>query len=148
MGATPFQPISWSDNEPIYVDKMNAMANNDQWLFENAPNMYYNVAGVKKTTGIKIMTGFVAIPITTSYTDRDSEATFYFGSFFSQGCQPVVVASLQTYPQTRIIISTRGIGTFWPDSRGFEVRAAANDSNIKIQIIHPNVWVAFVAIGW
>ena len=148
MGATPYQPISWSDNEPVYMDKLNAMANNDQWLFENAPNMYYNVQGIKKTTGVKIMTGFCYIPVTTSYTVRNSVATFYFGSFFSQGCLPVVVASLQTYPQTRIAISTRGIGTFWPDQRGFECRAAAVDSNMLWQTINPNVWAAFIAVGW
>lgn len=144
MGATPYQPISWSDNEPLYTDKLNAMANNEQWLFENAPRMYYNTFGLKKTSGIKILTGFVQLPPGNEHTGN----TFYFGTFFSQGCQPVVVASINTFPRGRLVVVTRGIGSQWPDSRGFECRVYSAEPTSATRVIPPGVYAAFIATGW
>jgi hypothetical protein len=146
MGAKPYAPQSWSDNEPIFTDKLNAMANNDQWLFENMANVYYNGHGVKKAAGVKILTAAVSIPPNSK--SGNGSRTFYFGNFFSSGCQPFVIASINSYPQGRFHLSTRGIGTFWPDHRGFEVRISVDELNAKSNKINATVWVPFIAIGW
>lgn len=121
------------------------MTNNDQYLFENMPNVYYNGHGVKKTAGVKILSAAAAIP---ANTHGASWTTFYFGNFFSSGCQPFVVHSINSFPQSRIHTAVRGIGTFWPDHRGFEVRAYADELNVKANKITATVWVPFIAIGW
>ena len=146
MAAKPYASQSWSDNEPIFTDKLNAMTNNDQYLFENMPTLYYNGHGVKKTAGTKIMTAAVAI--SPNSKSPNGMATFYFGNFFSSGCQPLVIASVNSYPQGRYHLSTRGIGTFWPDHRGFELRIAADELNVKNNKISATVWCPFIAIGW
>lgn len=130
----------------MFTDKLNAMTNNDQYLFENMPTLYYNGHGYKKSAGTKILSAAVGIgPDSKSgYAIR----TFYFGNFFSSGCQPFVIASLNSYPQIRFHVSTRGIGTFWPDHRGFEVRISADELNVKNNQIKATVWVPFIAIGW
>lgn len=122
------------------------MANNDQYLAENMPVVYYNGHGVKKTAGTKILTG--AVSISPNSKSGSGSNTFYFGNFFSSGCQPMVIASVNSYPQGRFHLWTRGIGTFWPDHRGFEVRIAADELNAKSNKINATVWCPFIAIGW
>jgi hypothetical protein len=123
---------------------MNAMTNNDQWLYENSPTLYYNHAGVRKSNGTKLMSGVVQLPAGGIYTS----ATYYFGSFFSAGSRPVVTAGLNSYPQIRIMVAIRGIGTFFPDHRGFEVRVSAAEVSQTGNKIKSGCWVPFTAVGW
>jgi hypothetical protein len=145
MTAKPYAPQSWSDNEPIFLEKLNAMTNNDQYLFENQPTVYYNGHGIRKTSGTKIMSAAVSIGARASLNGGN---TFYFGNFFSAGCRPLVICSVNSYPQGRYFLATRGIGTFWPDHRGFEVRIAASEANPKANRISATVWIPFIAVGW
>lgn len=144
MGATPFKSVTWTD-EPVATQKLNAMANNDQWLFENMPRMYFNSHGIKRTAGVKVLAGTAYIrPSTAEHTGT----TVYFGSYFSAGCRPVVVAGLNAYPQGRLHVVVRGIGTLFPDNRGFEVRVYANEVNSKANRINAGVEIPYIAIGW
>lgn len=146
MAAKPYAPQSWTDNEPLLLEKLNAMTNNDQFLFENMPTLYYNGHGIKKTAGTKILTA--AVSIAPNSKSGNGANTFYFGNFFSSGCRPFVIASINSYPQGRFHLNTRGIGTFWPDHRGFEIRISADELNAKNNKINATVWVPFIAIGW
>jgi hypothetical protein len=146
MAATEYTPVSWSDNEPLLTEKMSAMTQNDQYLFENMPRVYYNAHGVKKATGTKIMTGFVAAPYTQNVY---SSNTFNFGSFFSAGCRPVVVAGApHSWPRIRYLVAVRGIGTTFPDHRGFEIRVSSAEVNAKENRLPHTVWVPFIAVGY
>lgn len=144
MGATPFKSVTWTD-EPVATQKLNAMANNEQWLYENMPRMYYNANGIKRTTGVKVLTGTAYVG--ASQNDHTGTAV-YFGSYFSAGCKPVVVAGLNAYPQGRLHVVTRGIGVLIPDNRGFEVRVYANEVNYKNNRLVSGVYVPYIAIGW
>lgn len=146
MSAKPYAPQSWGDNEPIFTEKLNAMTNNDQYLFENMPAVYYNGHGVQKTAGTKILSA--AVSIAPNSKSANGVARFYFGSFFSAGCNPFVIASINSYPQGRFHLWTRGIDTFWPDHRGFEVNIGSDEINSKNNRISATVWVPFIAIGW
>lgn len=143
MTATPYQPISWSSQEPAFKDKLNQMTNNDQWLFENMPKMYYSVNGIKRSTGVKAATGF---GVFNASATRYAAGTVSFGDYFSQGCQPVVVVGeMQTYPQREVIATIRGIGTAFPDHRGFEVYLTAVGTAKKIS---STVYAPWIAIGY
>jgi hypothetical protein len=146
MAAKPYASQSWTDNEPLLLEKLNAMTNNDQYLFENMPTMYYNAHGVKKTAGTKIMSAAMSVGATSSSTFNSG--TFYFGNFFSSGCRPMVIASIISTPQYRLHVAVRGIDTFWPDQRGFRATVSANELNAKANKIKATVWVPFIAIGW
>lgn len=124
MSATPYRAISWSVNEPAWKDKLNQMTNNDQWLYENAPRMYYNSHGIKRHNGLKMAAGHIILGNTRT---RYSATACYFGTYFSEGCKPVVVVGMPlTYPRRDVTASIRGIGGGWPDHRGFEIYMFAN----------------------
>lgn len=146
--ATSYKPISWG-NEYISSDKLNIMTSNDQYLFEHMPTVYYNANGIRKQSGgMKIMTGVV--PISSTTRAKATSKAFYFGSFFSQGCKPIVTtsismgASLGTY---HVTVDGLG-GPRQPDHRGMRVRVFANARNAKNNRIHTNLYVHFIAIGY
>ena len=146
MASNPYKPISWSDGEPIDKDKLNQMASNDQYLFERMPSMFYNAHGVKKTTGVKILAGKGTVPKTSS---KLSYATIYFGSFFSQGCRPIVIAiPVQNSSRTRFDCSVRGIGVVYPDHRGVQIGVTTDERLTSINYHAYNLPVYYIAIGW
>src|SRR6478735_8015512 len=126
MSAQPYKPVTWGD-EPASKDKMQQMANNEQWLYGNSPRMLYAAASIKKTSGLKILAGTAWIPATSLYY---ANVPVYFGSFFSTGCSPVVVMTPNPRNwQNRFTFSCRGIGTLQPDYRGFTAQVTVNESS-------------------
>jgi hypothetical protein len=91
MSATPYQPVSFN-GEMITTQKMNQMANNDQWLFENSPRIRYNANGLVRDASLKVMAGKTPYPLVSlNYVYQ----AVYFGSFFSAGCKPVITATIE-----------------------------------------------------
>lgn len=146
MASTPYRPISFSPDEAITDDKINQAMNNVQWLFENTPRMYYNAFGLKKTSGIKILTGVGVVPATKSTL---SSTTVYFGTFFSQGCSPVVVATpVRNAGPVRFETCVSGIGQTYPDHRGCRLHIST-DERLATSNYHPRALpVNWIAVGW
>lgn len=118
MPATPYKNITWTVGSDMNIDRLNIMANNDQWLFENMPKAVYNSAGVKRAAGIKIMAGTTPYPV--SITDWVS-IDVSFGSFFSAGSTPVVVATVSTGHSNRKFVTLQGLNGYEQiDHRGFK----------------------------
>lgn len=140
MTAKPYVPTSWGD-EPIFTDKLNQMCNNDQWLFENSPRMYYNGYGVKKPSGIKIMGGILVL---ARSPNRYQTGTYNFGTFFSAGCKPIVTTGIN--PQGSLSspsLTITGVSSNIIDYRGFHAMISAGSiSNPTSTYIH------FIAMGW
>lgn len=146
MATTPYKPTSWSLGEQITREKLNQMTSNDQYLFENQPNAFYNAHGIKKTTGLKIMAGYTVI---RGGKSRHYEREVYFGNFFSVGCKPIIVTGLVIQKQSRIHCILRGLrGEYWPDHRGFTAVVDADEINPKTNYFHYGVNVQFLAIGY
>lgn len=145
MSATPYRPVTWGDNDPLFTDKLNAMTNNDQWLFENMPTMFYNAYNLKRTTGLKMASGLVIIPASRSYWGA---AVVYFGDFFSQGCHPVVTTGLIHQGQLRMHVGVRGISTMHPDNRGFTASVCVNEATAVNNYITKYVYVTWMAMGY
>lgn len=94
MSATPYNPVSFN-GEMITTQKMNQMANNDQWLFENSPRIRYNANGLVRDASLKVMAG--KTPFTVNTATNYEYINVYFGSFFSAGCKPVVTATVEGF---------------------------------------------------
>lgn len=123
------------------------MTSNDQWLFENSANLYYDGYGIKKNTAIKVMASILVIsPTNTPY----ASGIFNFGTFFSSGSRPVVVISINPISsvRNRFDMVFRGIGMPSPDYRGFAVSLAASEQSAATDIIADPVYVNFIAMGW
>lgn len=147
MAVTSFKDVNWSDMEPIATDKLNTMTSNTRYLFERAPKLYYNSYSVKKDTGIKIACG------TTTIAPRKGQHYYsknvYFGSFFTAGCKPVVVTSVTSPYNRRMILSQWGIqGTgYVPDHRGVVV-CVATATMEKAHYLAKQVYVNWIAMGY
>ena len=142
----PYKALMWSDNEGLDVDKLNAMTNNDQWLFENMPRTRYS-ANVTKDSGVKILGCRAYVPPTSG---NYSVATIYFGNMFSVGCNPLVVATASsTNWQRRYICAVNGIGSqVVPDYTGCMIGLSADELNPKVNTIAAPVYINVIAIGW
>lgn len=146
MATTRYKPTSWSIGEQLAREKLNQMTSNDQYLFENQPNAFYNAHGIKKTTGLKIMAGYTVI---RGGKSRHYEREVYFGNFFSVGCKPIIVTGLVIQKQSRIHCILRGLrGEYWPDHRGFTAVVDTDEINPKTNYFHYGVNVQFLAIGY
>lgn len=147
MAAGPYKPVMFVDSEPLDRDKLNQMANNMQWLYENTPRIAYRAFGVNKSSGAKILAGAGSALYTLSSV---TYATVYFGSFFSQGCQPIVTANVvqNRLGRTKYETAVRGIGRSQPDHRGFQF-GISSDEPTAAKNHHPlSVPINWIAIGW
>jgi hypothetical protein len=118
MTATPYKPVSWSEDELITPDKMSQITNNSQWLYENTPRVSYNAFKVNRATGIKIACGLMVMGSVKSLTHTKS---VYFGNFFSAASHPIVTTGLTTTGLRKIFTTISGIGVLHPDQRGFQI---------------------------
>ena len=146
MASTPYKPVSWG-TEPITQDKLNTMASNEQWLFENTPRVLYNVDSLKRTSGVKILSGMGLVK--TNGSSSFGASNILFGTFFSSGCKPIVVATACTAKQGRISLVTRGIDhQARPDYRGFQVLLSTAELTRAHNKLLSNVYIPYIAIGW
>jgi uncharacterized membrane protein len=122
------------------------MTANDQWIFENQPNAFYNAHAIKKTSGLKIMAGYVYIQ---GGKGKHYEKAVYFGNYFSVGCLPVVVTGQVIQKQSRIHCIIRGLtGEYWPDHRGFTAVVDSDELTAKNNYFHYGVNVQYIAVGY
>lgn len=143
MVATPYKPVSWN-SEPVTQQRLQQMANNLQWLYENNARVRYSAAGIVRDNGIKIIAGKTPIPVSAAdFTD----CYVYFGSFFTAGCQPAVTVSLadMTYGQRKIVVS-RGLGGNI-DHRGFIAHVSSNEPPGYAADIRGG-WLHWMAVGY
>lgn len=142
----PYKALQWADNEDLDVDKLNAMTNNDQWLFENMPRARY-AGSVTKDSGVKILATRAVVPPNSS---ASGGARVYFGNTFSAGCSPIVVASVvPTNFQRRFHIAVSGLGkNVFPDKNGALITISSDEVNPKNMKMLSNVYVQVMAVGW
>lgn len=139
MSATPYKPVSWN-GEPISNDKLKQMANNEQWLFENAARLRYSVNGLTRDAGIKVIVGktpYTASSIQHVYLD------IYFGSFFSAASRPIVNCTVETTGLGRKDVSITGFGGEL-DYRGFRAAVYTDEA----PVIDSNGWLHWMAVGY
>lgn len=147
MAVSAFKDVIWNSSDRGTTAKLNTMAQNTRYLLERAPKLYYNSYGVKKDVGVKIGCGVVPVPSTVNST---SYVTVNFGSFFSVGSKPVVVTSLTSPVNTRVIDTIYGLGGTYtvPDHRGFGARVAATEIYGTMKNLPKTIYLNWVAVGY
>lgn len=144
MAVTPYKSVSWQDNEPLFTSKLNQMANNEQWLYENTPRMLYTPYNQRRTEGLKIASGILlCMPSPTGIQQH----TVYFGTFFSEACTPVVVTGLMHQGEVRITFGVKGIGQTYVDHRGFELLGGVIPYGTA-KAFTKQFWVPWIAMGY
>lgn len=140
-----FKVISWAPLEPITDEKLDAMVSNDNYLRDNMVTGQYGGYSVKRTTGIRVLTGLVTI--TASKTNTQSRSVS-FGNYFSQACRPIITTGVISTSQRMIFPTIDGPGTqAHPTRDGFQVHVYV-DSTAKKKKITRNFYVSWHAIGF
>lgn len=148
MSVTEYTPVSFSAGEPLTADKLNALANNVQLLSEKTPKILYSGYGITKDKGVKIFSTIVTFPKSTSW---NRHVDVYFGSMFSTACKPIITLGVVTYPQRRMHVSMKGIGTgslVIPDSRGAGISLDTDEVTTNYRPITNTMYVHVTAVGW
>lgn len=142
MAVTPYRPVQWNEG-PIELGKLQTMAQNEQWLFENTPKMLYKSNGVNRTESLKIAAGSAPYSaVARTWLSFD----IYFGNYFSPGCRPIVVATVQSRGDHGWYYhNIRGIGKAETiDHRGFHCFVLVRKD---MQIVAGG-FVHWIAVGW
>lgn len=144
MAVTAFRDITWGPNENISSARLNEMANNARFLFDNMPRGYYRAYGVERKTGIKIAAGVAYV---TPNKKRDKHQNVPFGSFFSAGSKPVVVTGLYISNQSRIHHGVKNMnGRTVPDHHGFRLTVSC-DSETKKNVFTKAFYIPWIAVS-
>lgn len=144
---TEYRSVQWSDDELITAEKLNQMASNDKYLFEHAMPQQYRAYGLVKTDGLKIAGGIITL---TAQAHREKRADVSFGGFFTQGCMPVVQATVAITDQVRSFCIVKGIGpsNVRPDHSGFTVIVNADPVAETKNYFPMNFHVHWMALGY
>lgn len=145
MAATPFKVISWSPNEPITDEKLDAMVSNDNWLKNNTVRGRYSGFNKGRHEGVRIAGGLALITARKSASARRGVS---FGGFFSPGCRPIVTTGVVSGAQRQIFCVVNGPGReLHPNRNGFEVVVQVDAPASKRKITR-NLYVAWHALGY
>lgn len=145
MATTPFKVVSWSPNELISDDKLDAMVSNDNWLRDNMAQGYYVGHSVRRKEGVKIMSGLKLI---TARRRAAAVVRVDFNNFFLSICKPIVTTGIISGNQRSIWCTIDGLGKLHPDNRGFNIHVRVHAENKKDRRIKPNFYVAWHAVGY
>jgi hypothetical protein len=147
MAATPYKPVVFS-SESLSQAKLQQLANNQQWLFENTPRTRYVGNGLTRDSSIKMMSGKISHG--TAQVDY-LDVPVYFGSFFTAGCRPIVVATVEGYTYgLRHYTQTRGLSNGEIDHTGFIAHVVSHElvNNTSTNWIKGTGWVHWTAVGY
>lgn len=124
--ANSYKRISWG-NGPVTADKLNAMVQNTDYLYERMMRGHVEVSGLVVDKNVRIQGILVAIQNNINGVSRFSNV--YWPKPFTPGCIPII-----TYGHyfTEAIIHSVGFkninGTMFPSSTGFRMEVFAPTS--------------------
>lgn len=138
--TTPFRPVNFG-TESLTSDKLQQLANNTQYLFDNASKVRYKLGALERESGVKILTGKATLP---PQTDRNyGRVDVYFGNFFTSGCRPIVVAGVES-GMVRVQVSIKGHGDGSIDHTGFRGYVSSD----YYKTLDQSTVVAWIAVGF
>jgi hypothetical protein len=145
MASTPFKVVSWDPTDPITLDKLDAMVDNDNWLKDNTVRGRYGANNVAKDTGIRIASGLARF---TAQKAANQQKYVSFANYFSAGCLPIVTTGTVSAHQRQISVTIDGPGSKpQPTRDGFQVHVFV-DSNNKGKAITNPFYVSWIALGF
>lgn len=141
-----FKALNWTPNEQVGERKMDTLADNTEWLYDNTPRSIYTLpGGIRRVEGVKIASGRVVIAKRNS---DSAAAEVRFGNFFSTRCEPNITTGVVSSGQSRIFCTFSGIGKLIPDHRGFRVVVNVAALAKKNDKIARTMYVSWQAMGY
>lgn len=141
-----YTPLTWSKGDAVTIERLNQMAENDQFLFEQVVKSKYIFDDAERTSGIKIFARNERFPVTGT---KLSQLSVSWDGFFSPDCNPIVNVMVGRMDRNRLWVSAKGPGgENWPNSRGCEIHGVMDPdtpSNYNFGIFIP---VHIMAVGY
>lgn len=142
-----YKKLNWAPGELLSSTKLNDMVGNDDWLFQNQINGYYDVLGLVRDSGLTVRTGY-AKGIATQADGYGLDV--YYSRPFLPGVRPVIASSLAFGANSAMFIvhAIRGLdGQAIPDHRGFQIWCSQiRNSGAPTKFVGDQYW-SYIAIG-
>lgn len=146
MAVTPFRAVNFQPNQLLTEDLLDQLASNQNYLFEMRASATWTGGSLRRAEGVRLISGRSLI----AATKRNYQGvTVGFGNYFSAGCTPNITATPVSTSQRRYFITINGIGTLYPDNRGFQIYAFLDAQTPKKQNkIAKSFYVSWIAMGY
>lgn len=145
MPSKYFTAVNWSPGQLIDEDSLDQMNNNEVYLRDQMVDGKYMFDwGGQVDTGIKLLGGRVYIPpqqVTVTY------GTVAFPQFFTPESQPIITTSLLAPSECVFDHIVYGIGTYFPDHRGFQFKIKVNEAYPRKVFSQP-MYFQYHAMGY
>lgn len=147
MAVDSFQSVNWGE-EDITPGKLNAMATNDDWLYEHLPYVRYTgYGGIRRDTDVRVGCGVVTLPRTKA---AHQDVRVEFDNLFTVNCKPIIVCGVVTHYVSRMTVTVwgfRGRG-YVPLHDGFNATVCAVEMARENNYFQRTSYLNWMAIGW
>lgn len=149
MASTEFKVVAWAQGVPFQDDAVDAMVNNDNFLFNNITKADQRgtrpASDHSAPTSTKMASGLALISASRS---RVKGVTVSFNSYFSARCLPIVTTGVVSNSQRMLYVTTQGFGTsLRPTAAGFHAYAFA-ETLTKTKSITRSFYISWHALGY
>lgn len=140
--------VTYRPNDAVDNQGLNQLVHNVNYVYENLTPIRFSAYGNSaRTSGLRIACGVVSIGPDESAMRVTRTVTF--GSFFTVGAKPVVVATQATTDRVRSMTTIRGMsgGEIAPSHVGFHVSVSHQLGTTELTFARIQ-YVHYIAIGF
>lgn len=146
MVSKNFTPVNWSNGQLIDEDSLDQINNNEVYLRDRSVQGKYMFDwGASVDQGIKVMAGRIYIP---AQNVEVVYGTVGFPQLFTPDIQPIVVTNILSPGQNKFMHIVYGIGTYFPDHRGFQFKINVRAGQSDNQVFSNPIYLQYHALGY
>lgn len=143
--ATSYRRLSWGSG-PITAEKLNAMVENSDFLYERMMRGHWTMWGVTKETNLRIQGIVMSVPDQINNVSRFVNA--YWPKPFTPGCSPIISTGLYYTDKIGVFTGIRNIsGGPFPDNAGFRLEMFGHDFGYGSELAGEK-WVPCLGLGY
>lgn len=137
--------VSWSPGEVMTSQKMNQMAERDEYLKETKVTGHY-WGDPLRSKGVVILAGIATVPGAKGDRNR---VPVRFPKTFSGSCRPIITTGMISPSQAQVFINISGLGsTAFPTSNGFDIHAVMSSAYPAAKRKLAKLYVPWQAVGY
>lgn len=147
MAVEAFQSVKFGEEE-LTPAKLNALSENQDWLFEHLPLVKYSgYGGLRRDNQTRVGCGVVTIP---SSSRRHQDIRVEFNSLFTTNCKPIIVTGIVSHYVSRMTVAMwgfRGRG-YVPLHDGFMATVACVEMDKENNYFQKTSYLNWIAVGY
>lgn len=140
-----FTPVNFSQGQLLDTDTLNQLNANDTFVRDQmVDGRYQGDWGFTVDTGLKLFGGRIRVG---GINGRVVVGTVAFPALFSANCQPIITTSLICPTPPVYEHAVFGIGTYFPDHRGFQFKVRIGGAYPN-QVFNDLVYLQYICLGY